>query len=259
MLKSNSIAVLGASAAALALFPSTSFSQDVQTRKINLWFSAFIPDHHDGLADYILKTTSGKSVVRAPPFVPKIAGTCFSTDNRGFSNDSLASSRVRININLEINGVDMVLGKPVVRLVGDTHNVNCLTGVDLSPSKRASDATLIVGDVVKGDFTRSLYLDAASANPFFPSVLVPGTKMSLGLSPDIDFKISIRYEFMSERIVISGTAGYFPAFEGYYSIDGGAPKTLYQLAPYQDATAWSLIDLSTGLNTRNISATIDLN
>lgn len=155
----------------------------------------------------------------------------------------------------------MVVGpdtpRPMTK-VGLTHNVNCQTGEDLQPPRQAPVERIKINSVVKSNFARVFYIDAAGANPFYPAVKVPGLNMHLGLSPDIDFKMSVRYEFLARRIVINGTAGYFPSFEGYYRINNKPTKILYQLEPHEDSTPWSLPDFALGINTRNISAVIDL-
>ncbi len=241
------------------VFANHNLSADEDFHKtVDLWFGAFIPSTDEGRADYIVPTSDGTHVVQAPPFLT-LKGTCFSTDNRSFDSSTKASSRVFIKIRLIINGADMTTATAVERRVGPTHNVDCKTGKDLQPPKTAISDTLVVHDVVKANFARTLYLEAASANPFFPSVQVPGTHMSLGISPDIDFKISIRYDFLARKMVLNGTVGYFPAFEAYYSLNDGPVKTIYQLGPYKDSTAWSLVDFSSGINTRNVGKTIDLN
>lgn len=224
---------------------------------LDVWISAFIPDRHPTLQGYISKTRAGTSVIGAPR-IPGFTGTCFATDDRWFKAEPNASARIRVRVKLEINGPSMsILGTPE-RFIGESHHVDCTSGEALSSPRRASNVSISVGDVSRDNFRRALFVRAAVANPYFPHISVSAANMTLSSSPDIDFSISIQYDVRRGEVVVEGTVGYFPAFEAYYILDSGPPVELFRLPPNKGATAFSLIDLSLGINTRNVSGTIDV-
>jgi hypothetical protein len=254
------MSVVGALATAIVLV-LLSASAQARPVKVHLWFNAFIPSVHPAIPDYIRKTQKGTYVLEAPDFIGPLKGTCFETDNRSFDLSPDASSRISVNVVLDISGAEMTVGpqpEHKMKRTGQSHNVDCDTGEELQPPKQAPEDSIVIGKVVKGDFVRTLFIDAPDANPFYPNVAIPGTHVYLGVSPDIDFKVSVRYEVARAKVFVTGTVGYFPSFEGYYSLNDGPVVPLYQLPPYEKSTAIDLIDLATGINTRNISGEIKL-
>lgn len=227
---------------------------------VHIWVSAFIPNKHPMLPEYIKKTELGTWVVPAPK-PPKIfdlgglAGSCFVTDNRGFEANPQASSRVTTEFKLVLNNrklvVDSANGRDKVR-IGETHNVDCLSGKDARPPQRESEKSVSIGDVRDNNgFTKVFFVRASSSNPFYKL-------LGLTVSPSIDFSYVVTYDYLKRTLNIKGTIGYFPAFEAYYSINGGAVQTLMTRNPYQDSTADSLFDFNLGINTRNFDETIKL-
>lgn len=242
----------------LLLYTSAVHAEHFKTR-VHLWFAAFIPKSHPGRPDYIIKTVKNTYVIRAPGFIGPASTTCFSGDDRDFDSSPTASARIRVSIFIDIDDETMSLEPSYITNTGVSHNVDCTTGTELQPSKRAPLEPIIVYPVVENaGFDSSLKIDAVAANPFYPNVKVPGTNMFLGLSPDIDMNVVITYNFLFRQLEISGKMGVFPAFEGYYSINGSSPVAIFQLLPYKDSTAWSLPDLGLGINTQYLTTTIKL-
>jgi hypothetical protein len=236
-------------------------AQNVFTTRVHVWARAFIPDHDPGAPDEIFSTSKGTKVIKAPAFFGLTKPACFEGDNRWFDAAPSASSRIGLDFTLLINGRDMSVVHEDGgdgRVVFPSRKVDCVTGELLMSPKSAPKEPLIIHDIVKSSFQRALFIEAAGANPFYPSVKVPGLNMYLGVSPDIDFKLSFLYRFLTRDIFVTGTVGYFPAFEAYYSINSGPAMTLYNLPPYEDSTPWSLVDFGSGLNTRNVSTILKL-
>jgi hypothetical protein len=201
----------------------------------------------DSVPDFILDFVGSLKVLK---------GTCFATDNRDFDTSPDASARIRVEFVIVIDGSEMKIipyKQRQIKSIGLSHNVDCKTGTELQPSKRALDTAIVIGEVQKSNFMHAVYVAAAAANPFYPKMEVPGTNMTLGMSPDIDFVFVFRYENLQQRIAIDGTIGYFPSFGGYYSMNEGQTITMFQLPPYRTSTALNLVDFSTGINTRNVS------
>lgn len=228
---------------------------------VDVWFNAFIPNGHPKLPDYIRKTRKNTFVISAPDFIGALKDSCFETDNREFSDAPLASARIAVSMRLRLNGREMIVepipGQPQ-RRVGVTHNVDCITGEERNPSKSAPSDRLLIGDVKESQFSKVLYIDAAGANPFYPSIRIPGTNRYLGASPDIDFKVVLTYRYIEREIEMKGSIGYFPSFEGYYRINSGPAQAFYRMPPHENATALDLVDFSLGINTRNVTAKVAL-
>lgn len=237
------------------MFFSSSVKANQTKNEIHFWMKAFIPKSHPSLPQYIKKTTSGNWVISAPQLpkfmdVKGLSGTCFMTDNRGFSDNAFASARVTVDFIIEIKGRKMNLkknkGKEFVR-IGSTHNVDCNTGLNIKEPKTQSSSSVSIGKIKNRGFSNLFFVKVSSSNPFYGSV-----------SPSIDYSFTFSYNFMSRKITINGSTGYFPSFEAYYSINGEAITSLLKRSPHNDATAMSLIDLNTGFNTINFNAEIDV-
>lgn len=247
---------LGAFGLALALACGFATPADAQAprREVRIWMSAFIPDSHPTLANYFKRTATGTSVLGAPP-VPGFGaiGTCFTTDNRGFSANPNASARVTVGFMLDINGRTMsvrdIPGRPRRIDTGWTHNVDCASGAELRPARKAPTTGVSVSEVAIDGFLRTVDVRASAGNPFYDV-------FDYNIAPKIDFRMRLQYDILQREIRVTGAAGDFPSFEAYYQVDGGPVRTLTQLAP--DGGATSLIDLWVDLNMRDFNRTISL-
>lgn len=222
---------------------------------LKLWFRAFIPATHPQLPGYFKTAANGLSVLEAPwqPQVGPIgslSGTCFTTDQRGFSTDPAKTARATAAVTLVAQGRDLVL-QDSARDIGVTHNVDCRTGIELQPPKQADKATVTIGTVATSGFNKTLDLKISSPNPFY-------TIAGVAYAPRIDMTAQLTYDGLFRKLKVAGDAGYFPAFEVLYSLDGGPVTSLQDLQIYQDSTALSLFDFGVGLNMRSYSATLDL-
>jgi hypothetical protein len=139
--------------------------------------------------------------------------------------------------------------KPII-VIGETHNVDCVTGDDLRPPLRADAGTVSIGEIKRNGFLRVVNVRASSGNPFY-------TALGVNYAPKIDFEMVIEYNAITTALRIKGTTGEFPALEGYYEI-GSNSGTLFALNPVPGSTAASLVDFATGINMRNFEANIDL-
>jgi hypothetical protein len=222
---------------------------------LKLWFRAFIPATHPQLPTYFKTAANGLSVLEAPwqPQVGPIgalSGTCFTTDQRGFSTDPAKTARATASLTLVAQGRDLTLQESA-RDIGFTHNVDCRTGIELQPAKQADKATVTIGTVATNGFNKTLDLKISSPNPFYTVGGIP-------YAPRIDMTATLTYDGLFRKLKVAGEAGYFPAFEVLYSLDGGPVKSLQDIQIHQDSTALSLFDFGVGLNTRPYSAAIDL-
>ncbi|ASQ04092.1 DUF3238 domain-containing protein [Sinorhizobium meliloti] len=216
-----------------------------EDKLVHVWMKAFIPSSHPTLSGYMKKTTKGTFVIEAPP-IPgsSLKGTCFETDNREFSEDPSASARVSVDLLFKVSIKDMILQKSTVK-IGESQNVDCKTGELLRPPKKASDDGVNVGSIKKNGFFRTIFVRAASANPFYGA-------------PDIDYSFTLTFDATRQKLSIKGSTGIFPAYESYWQIDAGPVKPILKRPPQEKATAFDLVDAALGFNTINFDGSISL-
>ncbi len=253
-MRSNVVPVRVRAAWMCLAFSLSLSSQAAET--IHVWANAFIPKEHPQLPDYITRTTTGTFTIRTPSIAAlslseqerALVGTCFLSDNRSFSTDPLASSRMSVEFDLIVEGRDLSIkphaGRPIIRASPST-NVECASGALLS-KKRNNKLVAEVGDVKKSNFERSVFLKASAGNPYF------------AVSPKIDITISIQYFLLDRSLDIKGTIGNFPSFESYYQLNDGTVMRIMTVGPSGTSTADSLFDGNIGVNSRNFSQTIKL-
>ena len=232
---------------------------DVQT--IHVWIKAFIGSAHPTLPDYIKKTPANSYVIAAPNIpapkaldIGKLAGTCFTTDNRSFSDDPLSSARVTVEFLLTVTNKRTISiskweNRDITR-IGVSHNINCTTGVELQPSLSAGIEGVSVGEIKSKAFLNIFNIRASSPNPFYKFA-------GISVAPNIDFEFIFEHNILAKRIDLKGVCGYFPWFEGYYQTEG-APVALFQIPPVGSSTANSLFDFGLGINSRNVVANIPI-
>jgi len=227
--------------------------------KVHFWMKAFIPKTHQGRPDYIKKTTLGTWVVPAPTLpslvdIGSLSGSCFVTENRDFYEDPTAPARVTTEFILIIKDRKLEIVKNAERdivRIGETPNVTCITGQNLRPPEVDKSDSVSIGNIRSSGFTRVFFVKASSSNPFYRLA-------GLTVSPAIDYSFSLTYNYLDRKLYITGTTGYFPAFEAYYSINDGPVQTLLKRSPHGDSTASALADFNLGLNSQNFEGTIPL-
>jgi hypothetical protein len=244
--------------------------------QLKFWINAFIPGTVSGYTQSITKGThAGKTAIPLPGvarFHPgntlKPRNTGYLTDQRSFSGDPSASTRMR-----SIVTVDLTPGScyPLTAL----HETSGTTEVDI-----ASGAQLGFG---KADMSRCTWQQAVFTSPIvigsmlFPfGSLVPisggfrppdpkefhldlaaqaGDPLVAGAA-DIDYegRFSVWQSGVAPNIVtvtFTGKLDSFPAYEAYASY-GGITKTLFTSAPPPGNTVLNLL----GRATRPVSSTV---
>lgn len=265
---------------------------------VQIWVKAFIPNSHPGNPGYVRKLANAERWVvpapetylltpaaRATPewmrsglrYLPGVravddliedlrATGCYETDNRGFSSDRAAPARLTLDVTLTVDAgsqkVAPTTGTAAYRS-GPTRHVDCKTGADLEPpatsdpyavltlpngtaippgsGSRLEPARISGSDVI-------FFVRGRAGNPLTPEKLTPA----------IDFAGTLRFNPKTRKLRFEGSAGDFPAFEGYASLNGGPARQLFRLVPAKDSTVWSLADLDLGFNSRSFTAEIDL-
>lgn len=238
----------------LVIDPVAAYEADV-----HIYIKAFIPSKEISKNEVLRVTDTGQTALPAPILgtpvtFPHIhAGTCFGTDDRGYSKgiEPTASARITTEFILKIKNRSMVIEKYQGRAIaryGITKNIDCQTGAVLSSvtnSKkkniRQATSSQFIGKVKNNGFKRVLSIRASAVDPFYFSYLAAA----------IDYNITFEYDILKRTITMRGTRGVFPAFEGYARVNNNV-YTLFEAMPERDATPYSLIDLGTGINTVNL-------
>ncbi len=261
--------------------------------RIHIVIRAFIPDSHDGNLGYVKRLRDGTTVIPAPPtflvtpavraVTPRavevwakknsgnwkgallsgaLANHCFKTDGRTFTSNANASARLHFEATLVIDGPSVRIEKPAGRSrpfwSDASHLVDCQSVRDLVTPKAGDpyfvDAPFRPGSSigeprVDGNEVR-LFVRGSGGNPLAP--------LLESVTPAVDFSGVITFDRKTKKLGFRGLAGTFPATEAYASLNGGAPRTIFQLSPNEGTTVWDLADLDTGVNSRGIDTTIDL-
>ena len=141
---------------------------------------------------------------------------CFLTDQRSFSSERDAKSRLHCEFTLEIDGNDLRLSTNASKC-DETIRIRCEDG-GVTCRKSASNSgiqfSLKSPTIIDGQAT--VTLDAEAGNPCAP----PG-------APDIDIEGKFVIDLDARTVRFDGKVEPFPAFEGYVSIDDGAPVPLF--------------------------------
>src|SRR5919108_1609130 len=72
-----------------------------EPRTVKVWINAFIPRQVPGKTRPVPGATNGQTMLSGP--VPGVSD-CFCTDNRGFSRDIHASSRMHAELEIDLRG-----------------------------------------------------------------------------------------------------------------------------------------------------------
>lgn len=234
--------------------PSIAVADDV----VRIWLRAFIPKEHPTNQSYIQPVPGmpGRFMIPDPgdallkKLFPEISTACFLTDHRGFVSTPGAPSRVTSDIILTVSGSKAEV-KPAIaesfHYTGETHMVDCLTGKDLKPAKRAETNSCAVGTPSVADGLVQVYVSCKANNPLF------------SMSPTIDYGGSFTFNTQTKSIFYKGDISSFPAFEAYAALDSRSPVMIFTAPPEKGSSVWSLFDAGLFTNTRTFqSDTVNL-
>ena len=209
---------------------------------IHLYIRAFIPKDHPGKPGYVRQIPSQPTKFVIPSPIPG-DDSCFLTDNRSFSSDINASSRIVTEFVLVVTGtvvsVEKAEGREIQR-TGPSHKVNCTTGVDIVPSKSASTSHMSIGHPAFGSGQAQIVVDGRASNPL------------VNPSPEIQYGGHFTFDTQKKTLRFEGSIAQFPAYEIYAQMGNGPVVTILQAGPAQGSTAKDLIDFGTGIKLRPV-------
>ncbi|MGH2559991.1 MAG: hypothetical protein ACRDJH_13065 [Thermomicrobiales bacterium] len=186
---------------------------------ITLWVNAFIPRDVPGVSQPVpAGDFAGMTMLPGPTAI----NDCFLTDQRTFSADFNAPSRMHSEITIDVENGRVVGERGGTHWCSPTHEVDCEDG-DVECTATARNRGRFSVFWSSRDVTLfGVYLNADGNNPCWRG------------SPDIDYEglFLIRLDASRERAVVTfaGRVDAFPAFEAYAS-SGGSPRPLFQLMP----------------------------
>jgi hypothetical protein len=208
-------------------------------RSVKFWIKAFIPRD---VAGY---TRAVPADVVAPPGIPgprrlsrdgltMIRGPqpwsdCYLTDQRSFSNDIEAKSRIHCEIRIDLATVET--GK-LPRTTGYDHcdwttEVDCEDG-DLERRKKGKVRGSKFYDLRRSEpQTLILSVQIAASNPCAPSSRYFG---------DIDIEGTLTVDLKKRCARFSGKTDEFPAYEMYGTVNDGPGFPLFRRSPKADET-----------------------
>lgn len=188
--------------------------------RVKIWINAFIPEEMDGLTEIVpLGEYTGKTMIRGPV---SVVNDCFLTDQRGFSDDSDASSRMHSLVEIECTEPS---------LVEENHRSDPTIEIDCEDGDEECKSSSSVSRLRIEEFSSS-FVESATQIEF--KFVGEGSNSCFTWAPDIDWEISVIVNYYpNDKIIIEvdGEIDEFPAFEMYAQVNNGFTVDLFQEEP----------------------------
>ena len=198
----------------------------VPIRTVKIWINAFIPRD---IPRYTRNVPAGFHFGKTMIPGPNPMSDCYLTDQRGFSNDLNAKSRMHSEVNVDFTGV-----RPTIT---QNHKCDLTTELDCEDGDVESTGT--------GSTSRMLFQLGPSSTPQLAIISVkcaasnPCAPTSR-LFGDIDYFGTLSINLAARSVKFEGKIDQFPAFEAYAGINGGTGVTLFQESPPVGNTVMNL-------------------
>jgi Protein of unknown function (DUF3238) len=190
---------------------------------IKFWINAFIPKM---ITNYTKNVPNHTSLTMIPGPAP--LSDCFHTDQRGFSSDIHASSRMHseVTVNFSASGVTITTWHNC----DETVECDCEDGGE-ECRKKGTTAKMLIKLTSSTLNEAVLSMKCAANNPCSTSSSVIG---------DIDYEGTIVVNKTTRKISCDLKIDAFPAFESYATINNGAGIKLFQISPPLGNTVMNL-------------------
>jgi len=217
-------------------------------KSIKFWINAFIPRDIPGYTMTVpggphagLTMIPGPQTVEVPipprpspylffqPARTVRAGVsdCYLTDQRSFSNDIHAKSRMHSEVKLDFTGS--------IPILSQWHNCDLTTECDCEDGevecKKTGSTSRMKFELISTGPPTTIRMDCAANNPCSPTSRLFG---------DIDYKGLIRLDKATRSISLDIKIDQFPAFEAYATINDGAGVSLFTESPPSGNTVMNL-------------------
>jgi hypothetical protein len=170
----------------------------------------------------------GKTMVKGP--LP--TSDCFLTDNRTFSPQIDASSRMHSEIEISISG-GSTSGGTAAQITRQQHRSDKTTEIDCEDGD--------IEGTAHGNTSRMRFSNLRSTGSKFQVSIEGAANHPLVTdSPDIDYKGEFIVDLASRTITFDGYVDEFPAFEAYASINNGSAIQIFLILPQPRKSPWNL-------------------
>lgn len=204
----------------------------VPIKSIKFWINAFIPHNVVG---YTKPVPKKPNLTMIPG--PFLGSDCFYTDQRGFSNQIHAKSRMHSEFKLDFTGMTPGQNPKLTQWhhCDFTTECDCEDG-DIECHKKGETSRMNFKWDLSNAFVRQrglyvIQITGHSSNPCSPSSRIGG---------DIDYEGKVTIDLSVRGITFDGKVDAFPAFEAYATINDGAGVELFHLAPPLGNTVMNL-------------------
>jgi len=203
----------------------------IKVSTLKVWLNAFIPE---------------ASVT--------VLGDCFSGDNRSFSSDIHASSRMHSEVEVTRLGTPDAGESFHWHNCDPSHKIDCSSGAVLEEAR--GDTSRMAYKVNIGSFPDPVASVHDLATPSTVRIAYVGAANLplLSHAPDIDMNMVFTLDPVTGILSFEGAVDAFPSFEGYAAANNGAPVELFTHSHAPDATGFNLI----GDANQPISGTVQL-
>jgi hypothetical protein len=182
---------------------------------IKVWLKAFIPRNADGTTTVPAGQHAGETMLTTGP-----VDRCFLTDERGFSDDIDAHSRMHSEIEIDLRT------RRIVRELHkcyETIEVDCETGEVTCVDSADTAGMTWENFQASGEGAITIDLSGSTHNPCMKVANVP-------VSPNLDYNGTLTVVLVEGGVSVSfnGSIETYPAFEMYASVNDGTPTTLFR-------------------------------
>jgi len=207
-------------------------------KSIKVWMKSFISNNLPGqtleIPDGPFK---GRTMLKAPF---SLITDCFTTDDRGFSNDLSSSARMHSEITVDLH--DWPNFKlSTLKKTGTTHEIDCEDG-EIECKAQASPNRMHIFPPLVHESRMIFPIQGAANDPCFSG------------APDIDYQGLIQIDVASGEVAFEGKVDAFPSFEMYASANDGTGEPVFQVDPEPDSSPFSL----SGPANRKVSGSLKL-
>jgi hypothetical protein len=202
----------------------------VDIRSIKFWINAFIPKDIPGYT----RPVPGSVITMIPGPVLVPGSYCYHTDQRGFSYEIHANSRMHSEARLEPRPFGAPPSMTQWHKCDTTTECNCKDGrVTCSKKGLTSRMKFVLVPARIGSPTglAEIKVSCAANNP---------CSRSSRLFGDIDYSGLITISFVARSIEFDLKIDAFPAFEAYAAINDGAGAKVFQIPPPRGNTVMNL-------------------
>ena len=198
----------------------------VPIRSVKVWINAFIPQNIHGYTQRVpAGIHTGKTMIPGP----NPLSDCYLTDQRDFSNQIHAKSRMHSEVKVDFSG-----SQPIIT---QWHNCDQTTELDCEDGAVESTAKGSISGMSFKLLPNStpqraiVSFNCSASNPCAPTSSLFGK---------IDYNGTLTIDHAARSVKFDGKIDQFPAFEAYATINDGAGITLFREPPPAGNTVMNL-------------------